>query len=471
MDRRLKGERMMRKWYRAGTTVMLFAVLAITLIWSSLAVAAYEFEVTMERYAAVDTVYALSIELHGIAVNTGTEADTLDFLVTFEKPAFWDVSICVEGVCVSNVGEAYLAVGDTAEFYVQVLPWDFPPGMASMVLTCSYRNAPGVTASIPLAAFADLPSILLVDDDAGASYETYMETAVEAAGYKAHVYDADTYGRPTAARLLSYWAVLWTTADGNASYITAQDEQDMMTFLNRDGVLFLSSMDFLSSRAGATTFTTEYLHVSGWAGASFTGTMGGDSGDPISDGMSLDLTGGPFSTAATDGFYDGTLASGNNGTFTTSFEDTTGKRVEDGYKLVFHSFPFECVSTTDADPNNQNTLMSRIFAWFDPPTAGVDNRQVRGDALILHQNSPNPFGGSTQIAFVMPGGARQADLEIYNVQGQVVRSIAVGPEPGTTGSVAWDGTDNAGQRVASGVYFYKLSVDGRSAIRSMVLLK
>jgi hypothetical protein len=462
---------MMRKRYRTGVPAVLFAVLAITLIWSSLAAAAYDFEVTMERYAAVDTVYAISIELNGIVVNTGTEADTLDFLVTYEKPAFWDVTICVEGVCVSNVGETYLAPGDTADFYVQVLPWNIPPGMASMVLTCSYRHAPGVTESIPLAAFADLPSILLVDDDNGAGYETYMEAAVEAAGYKAHVYDADTYGRPGAERLLSYWAVLWTTADGNASYITSQDEQDMMTFLDRDGVLFLSSMDFLSSRGGATTFTTDYLHVSGWAGASSTGLMDGDSGDPISDGMSLDLTGGPFSAGPTDRFFAGAPVSGNPGTFASTAADTTGKRVEDGYKLVFHSFPFECVSTTDADPDNQNTLMARIFDWFDPPTAGVDSRRVRDKALTVHQNSPNPFGGSTRIDFAMPAGARDAGLEIYNVRGQVVKAIEIATAPGAAGSVTWDGTDNAGRPVASGVYFYRISVDGDSVIKSMVLLK
>jgi hypothetical protein len=230
-------------------------------------------------------------------------------------------------------------------------------------------------------------------------------------------------------------------------------------------------MDFLSSRAGATSFTTDYMHVSGWAGASVTSGMDGDSGDPVSDGMSLDLTGGPFPASATDQFYNGTPIPGNPGTFASSVFDTTGKRVEDGYKLVFHSFPFECVSTTDADPDNQNTLMARILDWFDPPTAGVENRQERSEGLMLHQNSPNPFGGSTRIAFAMPDGARRADLEIYNVQGRVIKSIEVGTAAGATGSVTWNGTDNAGRPVASGLYFYKLSVDGRSAIRSMLLLK
>jgi flagellar hook assembly protein FlgD len=91
--------------------------------------------------------------------------------------------------------------------------------------------------------------------------------------------------------------------------------------------------------------------------------------------------------------------------------------------------------------------------------------------LTLHQNSPNPFGALTRIDFAMPGGAGQANLEIYNVRGQVVRAIEIGAGPAATGSVTWDGTDGAGRPVASGVYFYKLSVDGESAIRSMVLLK
>jgi hypothetical protein len=471
MDCRRKGERIMRKWDRTGTPVMFFAALAIILMWSSLAAAAYEFEINMERYAAVDTVYALSIELHGIVVNTGTEADTLDFLVTYDKPAFWDVSICVEGVCVSNVGEAYLAVGDTADFYVQVLPWNFDPGMASMVLNCSYRHAPGVTESIPLAAFADLPSILLVDDDLGAGYQVYMEAAVEAAGYKAHVYDADTYGRPGADRLKSYWAVLWTTADGDAAYVTNQDEQDMMDFLDQGGCLFLSSMNFLMADTRLNSFIQDYLRLVAMSSVGGGNQAYGSAGDPISDGMSLDLTGGPFPATDYDNFWNGSPTAGNYGTFVDAESDTIGKSIDAGYKVVLHTFPFECVSTSDGDPNNQNTLMSRILEWFDPPTAGVDKRQVKGDALTLHQNSPNPFGTFTRIDFATPTGARQVDLEIYNVQGQVVKSIEVGPAKGTSGSVTWDGTDNAGRPVASGLYFYKLSVDGNSAIRSMVLLK
>jgi hypothetical protein len=445
-------------------------VLAATVFLSSQAEATHDFELIMDRYAGVDTVYAVAINLNGIAINTGTEGDTLDISITYPPlPLDWGIDLCIRGACIGHHGEAYLDPGDTVDFYVYVTPWSAQPEMATGVLTLSYRNAPSVTQSEPFAAFTDLPSILIVDDDDGAGYETYLESAVDDAGYKAHVYDADTYGRPGPVRLSSYWAVLWTTADGSASYITSGDEEDMMTFLDRGGNLFLTSAGFLPSRGAPTTFTTDYLHVPSWTDSAGGTLMTGVPGDPISDGMSLNLSGGPLSTPEQpdfdgDGVGDVCFISGGT--------DSMGIRVEEGgHKIAFVTFPFENVPVADPDPDNQKTLIGRIISWFDPPTAGIDGKPAGGDVLILGQNSPNPFAGYTRISFAVPRGGKHGELVIYNVKGQVVRTFMTGRAAETENSVVWDGTDDDGTRMASGVYFYRLSVDGSSVLRKMVLLK
>ncbi len=94
-------------------------------------------------------------------------------------------------------------------------------------------------------------------------------------------------------------------------------------------------------------------------------------------------------------------------------------------------------------------------------------------AFSLAQNYPNPFNPSTTIKFSVPEGenAVKARLTVFNLRGQEVavlinRSL----EPGDY-AVQWDGTDRAGRRVSSGVYFYRLNTPRFNATRKMVILK
>jgi flagellar hook assembly protein FlgD len=87
----------------------------------------------------------------------------------------------------------------------------------------------------------------------------------------------------------------------------------------------------------------------------------------------------------------------------------------------------------------------------------------------LGPNRPNPFSGSTEIAFHLarPGRAR---LRIYDVAGQVVATLIDGEMAAGPHAVTWDGRDRSGRAVASGLYFYGLSSqDGRGTRRMMLL--
>jgi len=116
------------------------------------------------------------------------------------------------------------------------------------------------------------------------------------------------------------------------------------------------------------------------------------------------------------------------------------------------------------------TLVQR--AYF--PTSGIDNENLqKADQFKLYQNYPNPFNPSTQIRYNVPTGAKVV-LEIYNVLGQQIYSI--GKLHGQSGefSFAWNGVDNIGNDVGSGMYFYKLHFDSKnmySEIRKMILMR
>jgi hypothetical protein len=90
--------------------------------------------------------------------------------------------------------------------------------------------------------------------------------------------------------------------------------------------------------------------------------------------------------------------------------------------------------------------------------------------LALGQNHPNPFNPSTTIAFVMPQ-AGHARVSIYDVRGKLVTTLIDGVLPVGSRQITWDGTDNRGNGVGSGVYFYRLETGKRTLTKRMILLK
>jgi hypothetical protein len=92
-------------------------------------------------------------------------------------------------------------------------------------------------------------------------------------------------------------------------------------------------------------------------------------------------------------------------------------------------------------------------------------------AFGLKPASPNPFVETTSIAYSVPTGGGLVDIVIYDVNGREVRTIVHEQMPGGAGKAVWDGLDNAGQGVASGVYFAKLDIDGLTASGKLIMLK
>jgi flagellar hook assembly protein FlgD len=80
------------------------------------------------------------------------------------------------------------------------------------------------------------------------------------------------------------------------------------------------------------------------------------------------------------------------------------------------------------------------------------------------QNSPNPFNPSTDISLDLPEAANWS-IDIYNVQGQLVKSFSGYDNAGRV-TVTWDA-----QGMASGIYFYRAKVGSFTDVRKMVLMK
>jgi len=91
-------------------------------------------------------------------------------------------------------------------------------------------------------------------------------------------------------------------------------------------------------------------------------------------------------------------------------------------------------------------------------------------AVQLAQNHPNPFNPQTVIAFSLPQ-AQDVSLCVYDVHGRLVRTLVAGEQAAGSHAVTWRGLDDAGQTVASGMYFYRLRSDEGVQVRKMMMLK
>lgn len=95
-------------------------------------------------------------------------------------------------------------------------------------------------------------------------------------------------------------------------------------------------------------------------------------------------------------------------------------------------------------------------------------------SFTLNQNYPNPFNSNTIIKFEITGTAGEAvwaDLKVYNILGEKVKTLFEESKYPGRYSVTWDGTDDRGEKVASGVYLYRLSAGRYSESKKMTLLK
>jgi hypothetical protein len=116
-------------------------------------------------------------------------------------------------------------------------------------------------------------------------------------------------------------------------------------------------------------------------------------------------------------------------------------------------------------------LFLRLQEGFDP--TGAPQIPSASSRISLRQNFPNPFGPSTNIEFLV-GASSQVSLQVFDLGGRLVRTLIDDARaPGRHG-VAWDGRDQRGRPVASGVYLYRLETTGAENVtktRKMVLMR
>jgi hypothetical protein len=128
--------------------------------------------------------------------------------------------------------------------------------------------------------------------------------------------------------------------------------------------------------------------------------------------------------------------------------------------------------TDGVSPSTRAEYMENILGYFGLLYPGIETDIAVGISdVTLSQNSPNPFNPLTRISFVVPDDGAVTRLDVFDISGRLVKTLVYGEGISGRLETTWDGTDSYGNRVSSGTYFYRLSVDDMTVTRKMILLK
>ncbi len=125
--------------------------------------------------------------------------------------------------------------------------------------------------------------------------------------------------------------------------------------------------------------------------------------------------------------------------------------------------------TSQLDPDG--TIADIGAFYFDQVNSNAGEYLIIPNDVRLFQNYPNPFNPTTTIEFSIQNDS-DIDLSIYNIKGQRIREWKIENVKCKINSIIWNGDDDSGEKVSSGIYYYKLSVNGKTeTVKKCLLLK
>jgi len=218
------------------------------------------------------------------------------------------------------------------------------------------------------------------------------------------------------------------------------------------------------------------------------GCRGMAAGDYDGDGNCDILFGGNYSGAVHRVEYKGTgdIADSASYTYDLVYQDTIPLGDARVYGLSFPGDNFALTHGGSASNDmNGNGKPEFLIAYEDGDSLQSWIVMIEGDgttaieldlgnqvlkSYTLHQNYPNPFNPSTMISYQIPV-RENVSLKVYDLLGREVKSLVNEVVEAGMHEINWDGTNNAGDQVASGIYVYKLNAGKHQLHKRMTLVR
>ena len=430
-----------------------------------------------------------------------------------------------DGFCV-DINDNLFTTGDTVCFYFGAFNTSaevtyYSRAIGETHIKSEAQANPMEFTILPAGGYNAGGDVLYVDGMDGRGAQPFFDSAFDDIGILEKVDRYDIRG-PTSlvsnrpgARVKNYQAqitdiyrkIIWNTGDltigligdGTGNPEKADDAALLVQFLgnlnNTGGVYFSgdniadeldglvgTSIAALQGYIGYTTVNGDHKAVPLGINPLGVGTdgVGADEGTCFYDGSDPDTLiayGGcpivnnfdviaPISgTSLLEMTYEGL---GNSGGAIVSQRTDNGS---DTVGVLLQGFSFHYIRDADQDGIlDRHTHMYRVITWLQNIVSPPTGAKSSGYSNALAQNYPNPFNPVTTIDYSLKE-AGNVNLRIYNVAGQLVRTLVDGNVAAGEFSTKWYGRNDAGQSVSSGVYFYKLVAKDFTMTKKMVLLK
>jgi len=367
--------------------------------------------------------------------------------------------------------------------------------------------------------FDSLASILFVNNFSGRETKTYIAESLKGLGYKFDTWDVNapssgignTPGGSTTgetvyfwppsdvSRLVQYSTIIWHTGNLNSFTIRTEDQALLQSWIQQTGKSrnlwmtgdnigddMVTRMQEYNSFLGFTC-GVRYVRdlweslpqdsllplVTGVAGGPMAGrSFHADADCPQIDDFDLLTT----STQAPANGKAGTILRYPNGlAAATRFATKYVSFGSDSARVAFLGFSFNTIKE-----GGERLLLTRdIMNTYFKVTPCYDATSVEEDPVgqappvpnSLAQNIPNPFNPNTTIRYSVSQSGPVA-IRVYNAGGALVRTLVSAPHAPGAYEARWDGKDEGGRRLGSGVYFYRIeSAGGFRAAKKLILLK
>jgi subtilisin family serine protease len=360
-------------------------------------------------------------------------------------------------------------------------------------------------------AFGIMPSgdyLVILGGGSNTPAATYTD-AFATIGKTCDVWNWDSQGLPTLAMLNMYVGVIVD----ESWYFDTNQITLLTNFLNQnDGAkqrIVFFGRDMSYGSGAPRTFMEKYTgmaYVQDTPGSTYT-WLWSTPGDPIGNGEKIQYTGSYPDELKRSTTYPGaqiifkyhlsstTIASVSSEEELLAYYYKEGKKYDGVWPMTptapdsaaagryvgtyhasaYFAFQFSYITNAAARAG----VLDRSLNWLATAAAIVGKDVARGDVtpvipdkITLSQNYPNPFNPATTIQFGVPANFKgRAELRIYSVKGELIRTLFEGAVTPGVHAYHWDGTNDSGRKVTSGIYFCRFIAGNERMTKKMVLLR
>ena len=400
--------------------------------------------------------------------NMGNVADNYTVSLSMEgvNSEGWTGALSDGGTSYGESFSAVLAPGEYKELFLEVTPNS--TGYANVTVTMTQDNWPGqFPRSLGYTYMTNDLEVLFVDDDGSESHENYYLDALAANGVS-YGFWPRSGGAPTASLLDNFGIIVWGTAFAFPT-LDESDRAALGEYLDNGGKLFLTGQDIgweLNDAGGdAYAWYQNYLHAIFVNDDTNDYTLNGVAGDPVSDGIDLVIQGGD---GANNQDYPSDIDPGDEFAtviWTYDASRNAAIRADTGtYRVVYMAFGFEAINNA----TDRRETMGRVVDWLRNGSTDVDD-EFPASVRAMLETSPNPVQADASIRFALPATG-PVKLRVFGTDGRAVRTLLDGEQSAGIHELHWDGTGQNGERVPTGVYFYRLETDGATIGRKTIVI-